>query len=284
LVNFEEKYFLLDCGEGTQLQLRRFGIKFQRIDHVFITHLHGDHCLGLPGLLSTLHLLGRTKAMHIHAHPSLQEATEVQLRISHSKLRFALVWHPLQYDAPATVFENKTLVVQSIPLNHRIPTCGFLFREKPKPLNVRPECIEQYGLSVARIRQIKAGADFTLPNGTLIPNAQLTKPAAPSRSYAFITDTAPHPHLAKAIHGVDLLYHESTFLERDAARAAETWHSTARQAAQVAADASARRLMLGHFSARYRTTDAFADEAAEVFKPVVLAYEGLTIAVAPVEK
>ncbi len=284
LVNYEEKYFLLDCGEGTQLQIRRFGLKFQRIDHIFITHLHGDHCLGLPGLLSTLHLLGRTKPVHIYAHPDLAEALSIQLKVSYSRLRFELLWHPLDYKGVHTIYENKTIEVLSIPLSHRIPTCGFIIREKTKPRNILPEAISKYQLSIARIRQIKAGGSFTTPEGEIIPNESLTSAPHSARSYAFITDTAPKLHSAEAIKGVDLLYHESTFLQRDAARAKETYHSTARQAAEVAHAAQAEHLLLGHFSARYRDIDHFRTEAAAVFPKVSLAYEGQTIAVGSVHK
>lgn len=279
LINYEEKYFLLDCGEGTQLQLRRFGIKFQRIDHIFITHLHGDHCLGLPGLLSTLHLLGRTKPVHVYSHPDLEEATKLQLRISHSRLRFEVMWHALRYDGVHSVFENRSFLIQSIPLNHRIPTCGFVMREKPKPRNIKREAIEHYKLSVARIRQIKAGADYTTPEGVVVPNAALTSLPEKPRSYAFLTDTKYTPTLAPSIEGVDLLYHESTFLEADKLRAAETYHSTASQAASLARDAGAGQLLLGHYSARYRNVQKFADEAALVFPRTVLAFEGMTIPV-----
>jgi ribonuclease Z len=284
LVNYEEKYFLLDCGEGTQLQLRRFGIKFQRIDHIFITHLHGDHCLGLPGLLSTLHLLGRTKTVHIYSHPDLEEATNIQLKVSYSRLRFEVIWHPLEYKGVHTIYQNKTIEVLSVPLSHRIPTCGFLVREKVKPRNILPEAIEKYQLSVARIRQIKAGGSFTTAQGEIIPNEALTSVPPTPRSYAFITDTAPKLQVAEAIKGVDLLYHESTFLQRDAPRAKDTYHSTAKQAAEIALAANAGHLLLGHFSARYRDMEQFRTEAAAVFPEVSLAYEGQTIPVGSVHK
>ncbi len=284
LVNYEERYFLLDCGEGTQLQLRRFGIKFQRIDHIFITHLHGDHCLGLPGLLSTLHLLGRTKAMHLYAHPDLEEATRIQLKVSHSRLRFEVQWHQLAHSEVQTVFENRTLLVQSVPLNHRIPTCGFIIREKEKERNILPSAIDQYQLSIARIRQIKRGADFTTPSGKIIPNEQLTSAPMLPRSYAFITDTAGKPEMVDAVRGVDLLYHESTFLQRDASRAKDTYHSTALQAAETASAAGVGQLLLGHFSARYREMEPFRKEASAVFPNVTIAYEGLTVPIGPVHK
>ena len=277
LVNYNEQYFLFDCGEGTQLQLRRFQLKFQRISHIFITHLHGDHCLGLPGLLSTLHLLGRTREMHIYAHPDLQSAVELQLKVSQSRLRYPLVWHELGYAAESVILETKALKVSSFPLKHGVPTCGFKIEELPRPLNIRPEAIAKYGIAPARIRQIKAGGNLTLSDGQIVDNSELTFQAAPPRAYAFCTDTAYVPATSGFVKGVDLLYHESTFLEDDSKRALATMHSTARQAAQVALDAGAKTLILGHYSARYRSDEAFKKEASEIFPHVVTANEGLII-------
>ncbi len=275
LVNHDEHYFLFDCGEGAQLQLRRYNIKFQRINHLFITHLHGDHCLGLPGLLSTMHLLGRTKDLNIYANAALQEAIEIQLRVSYSRLRFQLKWHPLSYDEPQIIMENAKLQVMSFPLNHRVPCCGFRISEKPKPRNMIPQMIEKYTIPFVRIRQIKAGADYILEDGTVIPNADLTLDPAEPKSYAFCTDTAFAEKTIDAVQGVDLLYHEATFLEKDRQRAYDTFHSTASDAARVANMAGVGKLILGHFSARYHDLNPFLEEAESVFKPVVLANEGL---------
>ncbi|NEN22547.1 ribonuclease Z [Cryomorpha ignava] len=275
LVNHDEHYFLFDCGEGAQLQLRRYNIKFQQINHLFITHLHGDHCLGLPGLLSTMHLLGRTKDLNIYANAALQEAIEIQLRVSYSRLRFQLKWHPLSYDEPQIIMENAKLQVMSFPLNHRVPCCGFRISEKPKPRNMIPQMIEKYTIPFVRIRQIKAGADYILEDGTVIPNADLTLDPAEPKSYAFCTDTAFAEKTIDAVQGVDLLYHEATFLEKDRQRAYDTFHSTASDAARVANMAGVGKLILGHFSARYHDLNPFLEEAESVFKPVVLANEGL---------
>lgn len=272
--------FLFDCGEGTQLKLRRGGFNFQRIGHVFISHLHGDHYLGLQGLLSTMQLLGRTKPIHIYAHEHLEELTALQLRISRSHFRFEVHWYALTYSDKTIIAETDRLEVHSFPLDHRIPTCGFVISEKPKPRNIRPECIERYNIPVPRIRQIKAGADLTLDDGTVVPNAELTLDPDPLRSYAYCSDTAYSPSTATYVKGVDLLYHESTFLEDRAARAAKTHHSTARQAARVASEAGAGRLLLGHFSARYRDTTSFEEEAREIFPRSFAAEEGMTIDVA----
>lgn len=277
LVNHDEHFFLFDCGEGTQLQLRRFNAKFQRINHVFITHLHGDHCLGLPGLLSTMHLLGRTNDLHIYANVALQEAIEVQLRVSYSKLRFQLIWHALSYDEPQIIMENEKVVIKSFPLNHKVPCCGFLIAEKPKPRNIIPEMIAKYKIPYVRIRQIKSGADYVIEDGSVIPNADLTYDPAPSKSYAFCTDTAFTQKAIDAVRGVDLLYHESTFLEKDRQRAYDTFHSTAVDAARVAKEAEVGKLVLGHYSARYHDLKPFLNQAQAIFKPTILGDEGLII-------
>lgn len=277
LLNHYEQYFLLDCGEGAQLQLRRYNIKFQRINHIFITHLHGDHCLGLPGLISTMHLLGRTNDLHIYANSALQEAIELQLKVSHSRLRYKLVWHPLSYDGPEVILETKLLEVTSFPLNHKVPCCGFRFSEKPKQRNMIPSKIEKYNIPFVRIRQIKAGADYVLEDGRIIPNAELTLDPPAPKSYAFCTDTAFSEKTIEGVKGVDVLYHEATFLEQHRQRAYETFHSTAEDAARVAKAAGAKKLVLGHYSARYNELSAFKLEASEIFNPVVLADEGLRI-------
>lgn len=279
LINHDEHYFLFDCGEGTQLQLRRYKVKFQRIKHIFITHLHGDHYLGLPGLISTMHLLGRTTDLHIYTHEDLKEATEVQLRISHSRLRFKVVWHPLKYDGLHTLFENKKLTIQSFPLHHGVETCGFKISEKEKLRNIRREYIEKYNIPVPRIRQIKAGADYKLADGAVIPNAELTTDPAHPKSYAFCTDTAYSASTAEYVKGVDLLYHEATFRKKESQRAASTLHSTTLDAARVAAEAGVKKLMLGHYSARYKKDEPFAQEASSIFKNVALAQEGMRIPV-----
>jgi len=277
LINHDEHYFLFDCGEGTQLQLRRYKVKFQRIKHIFITHLHGDHYLGIPGLISTMHLLGRTTDLHIYAHKDLKEATEVQLRISHSRLRFKIVWHTLKYDDLETVFENKKIIIQSFPLRHGVETCGFKITEREKPRNILRECIEKYNIAIPRIKQIKEGADYKLPDGTVIPNEELTTEPPAARSYAFCTDTAYSKSTSEYVRGVNLLYHESTFRKKESERAANTLHSTTLDAALVAKEAEAGRLLLGHYSARYKKDDPFLQEASSIFKNVILADEGLRI-------
>ena len=276
--------FLIDCGEGTQLKLRRGGFNFQRIQHIFISHLHGDHYLGLQGLLSTMQLLGRTKSVHIYAHPDLEELTRVQLRISKSHFRFEIHWIHLTYDGKVKIADLDRVEVYSFPLDHRIPTCGFLIREKPKQRNIIPACIEKFNIPVPRIRQIKDGADFTTEDGNVIPNRELTLDPDPLRSYAYCSDTAYAPTTATYIQGVDLLYHESTFLNDRADRAAKTHHSTSADAARVATEAGAGKLLLGHYSARYKETEAFEAEAKNIFPESTAAHEGLTMPVGAVKK
>ncbi|HKK40035.1 MAG TPA: ribonuclease Z [Cryomorphaceae bacterium] len=284
LLEHDSHLFLIDCGEGTQLQLRRFKIRFAKINHIFISHNHGDHCLGLPGLISTLHLLGRNRPLNVYSQEGLREAVEHQLKISHSRLRFEINWNILNPEEKSLIFENKKLQVFSFPLSHRVPCCGFLFAEKPKSRNIKPECITKYDIPVARIRQIKAGSDYTLKDGTVISNSELTYRPEPPTSYAFCSDTAYQKRTADFIQGVNLLYHESTFLEADIERAQFTFHSTAKQAAQVAKEANAKKLLLGHYSARYREMQPFLDEAREHFDHAELADEGMVVPVKNVEK
>lgn len=279
VVNHNEQLYLLDCGEGTQLQLRKYKVKFQRINHIFITHLHGDHFLGLPGLLSTMHLLGRSRDLHVYAHRDLQKGILIQLEISHAKLKYNIVWHELNFKERTTLFESDQILIESFPLSHGIPCCGYRISEKPKSLNMRPTVIGKYGIPIARIRQIKHGADYVLANGDVVPNSELTLPPSDTRSYAYCTDTAYHKRTAEFVQGADLLYHESTFLESEATRAKDTHHSTAKIAAQVAKEAGVGRLMLGHYSARYRNDDAFIEEAKPIFSDTFLGDEGLKVSV-----
>ncbi len=279
LVEHNGHYLLFDCGEGTQLQLRRYSLKFQKINHIFITHTHGDHCLGLPGLISTMHLLGRTRPLHIYSAPELKEAVDLQLRVSHSRLRFELEWHATDPVNPSVLLESKAFTVSGFPLVHRVPCTGFLITENDKPRHMRAECIDKYDIPFVRIRQIKQGADFVMADGKIIPNSELTFDPDPPRSYAFCTDTAYSIRTAEYIRGVDVVYHESTFLEGMAERASETFHSTARQAAKVASQAGAGQLVLGHYSARYRCFTPFLEEAKTEFDNTILATEGLTISI-----
>jgi ribonuclease Z len=274
VLSIQERYFLIDCGEGTQVQLRRFKVKFQKIEHIFISHLHGDHFFGLIGLISSLHLLGRTRTMHIYGPPGLQEILEVQFKHSETFLRFPIEYHTTRFDKNEIIYEDNVVTVESLVLNHRIPCCGFLFREKKKPRKMRKDQLEIHNIPVAAIPGIKSGDDFTTENGQVIPNKSLTNPSAEARSYAYCSDTAYHEPLIPALENVDLLYHEATFLSDREENAKQTNHSTAKQAATIAKAANVKQLILGHYSARYRELEKFIEEAKPVFDNCILAEEG----------
>jgi ribonuclease Z len=274
LLNIAERFFLIDCGEATQIQLRKFKLKFQRINTIFISHLHGDHYLGLPGLLSSMHLLGRTNELHLYCPAELQEIIEVQYKHSQSYLNFKIVYHPHKYINNDLIFEDDKVEVRTIVLNHRIPCCGFVFSEKPLLANISREVIKKYKLPVEQILAIKKGADFINESGEVIPNEKLiTRKLAP-RKYAYCSDTMYDETIIEYIQHADLLYHEATFLNEMAARAKETFHTTALQAGEIAMKAEVKKLMIGHYSARYKDLQPLLEEAQLVFKNTILAKEG----------
>ena len=274
LVNVNEHLFLVDCGEGTQERMRTLGVNFNRIGTVLISHLHGDHYLGLMGLLSTMHLLGRTAPLHVHGPGPLKEIIDVQLRASQTYLRYPLHFKPNPGVQGEPIATTSAVEVTSLVLRHRLPTTGFLFRERPRPLGLdRARLVEIPHFMRARV---KAGEDLVFPDGRRIPNAELTTPAPPQRAYAYCSDTAPTEGLVAALQGVDLLYHEATFTEALAARAKETMHSTALQAAGLAASVQAGELLLGHFSSRYKSPEPLLREALTVFPRTRVAEEGCT--------
>ncbi len=278
LINHAERFFLVDCGEGTQIQLRRFRIKFFRIDHVFISHLHGDHFFGLPGLLNTYNLLGRLKDLHLYGPPSLQEFINAIKHFILHHLSYKIIFHPLNFAEKALVYENKLLKVFSFPVSHKIPTCGFLFEEKKLPKNILKEAIEKYQISIQAIKAVKDGADFTLPDGKIIPNNEITVDSPCPRKYAFCTDTAYDEKIISYIKSSNVLYHEATFLDDMEDRAGETHHSTARQAAMLAKKTGAGKLLLGHFSSRYKNFKPFVHQASEEYNgEVVVTEDGMTI-------
>nr|WP_320000690.1 ribonuclease Z [uncultured Draconibacterium sp.] len=274
VLNVPGRCFLIDCGEGTQMQLRRNKISFSKIRHIFISHLHGDHFYGLIGLLSTMNLLGVKSDVHIYAPSELKTLIQPQLDFIRGEMSINPIFHPLNLKKTQTVFESKNIEILSFPVKHSIPTVGFLFREKPKQANIKKEMIKAYNIPLAKIKDIKAGADFETEAGRLIPNAKLTTPPPKPKSYAFCTDTAFHPPIAEIINGVDLLYHEATFLEELKDLAEKTRHSTARQAAEMAKLSKASKLLIGHFSSRFKNLEDFKTEAKEVFKNTELAIEG----------
>lgn len=274
LLNIAERFFLIDCGEGTQIQLRRFKLKFQRINHIFISHLHGDHYLGLMGLLSSMHLLGRTADMHLYCPAELQEIIEVQLKHSQSFLNYKIIYHPHKYISNDLIFEDERVEVRTVVLNHRIPCCGFIFREKPLLANITKETIHNYQLTVEEILSIKAGGDLKRPNREIVKHEELVVLRHKIRMYAFCSDTCYDERIIEYIKGADLLYHEATFLNEMMDRAKETYHTTALQAGKIAKMADVKMLMIGHYSARYKDLKPLLDEARSVFENTLLAVEG----------
>lgn len=274
VIKIGNKQFMVDCGEGTQLQLRRYHIHFSFINHIFISHLHGDHCFGLIGLISTFGMLGRTAPLHIYADPKLEEVMKPQVEYFCKGMNYPLFFHNIDPTRQQTIYEDNTITVETLPLSHRIPCCGFLFREKPKKRHLIGDSINYYNIPTYMRQSIKDGADFTTPDGEVIPNSRLTKEPDPSRSYAYCSDTAPCRFGDRVLEGVDMLYHEATFAESEKERAAQTFHSTARQAAQAAKDAGVKRLLIGHYSSRYDTADVQLNEAREIFPDTIAAEEG----------
>jgi ribonuclease Z len=273
VVNLHERLFLVDCGEGTLIQLNRYQVKFHRINHIFISHLHGDHYLGIVGLLSTLHLQGRTAEMHLYCPPELEEIIEIQLRYSQTTLRYPIRYHHTDAKTPAKIYEDDDSEVHTIILNHRIPCTGFLFREKQKTKKLIKEKLKEYNIPVEAYNDLKGGKDYTA-NEKTIPNSELTSEPPVPRSYAFCSDTIYDESLIPHIKGVDLLYHEATFLNDKLERAQETFHTTALQAGVMAQKAEAKRLIIGHFSARYKNLYPLLEETRTVFSNSTLAIEG----------
>lgn len=274
IVNINERLFLIDCGEGTQIQLRKFKIKFGKINHIFISHLHGDHIFGLPGLISSLSLMGKMGELHIHAPSELQRLLDSHLQFFRNDIGYKIIFHPLNFKRPAVVFEDEKVKISSFPVKHRTPCCGFLFEEQPKAPHLRKELIERYAIPIRERVKIKGGADFVCPNGEIVSHQTLTFPANPPRRYAFCTDTKYSEKVIEAVRGVDLLYHEATFANNMASRAEETAHSTAEQAAMVAIEADVNRLAIGHFSARYKTIDQHLAEAQGLFPNTIAVNDG----------
>ncbi len=277
VVNIREKLFMVDCGEGAQLQLRRSKLKFTRLNHIFISHLHGDHCFGLMGLISTFGLLGRTASLHIYAHEELERLLAPQLEFFCKGMTYEVVFHPIDPAKAEVIYDDRSVSVSTIPLKHRIPTCGFLFQEKPTPNHIIRDMVDFYRIPVFELNRIKNGEDYITPEGVVVPNHRLTTPSAAPRSYAYCSDTICQTSIIPQIKGVDLLFHEGTFAQCDAARAKETFHTTAMQAAQIAVEAEAKQLVIGHFSARYEDESILLKEAQTLFPNTLLAKENLRI-------
>ena len=277
VVEIESSHFLVDCGEGTQYQIQKYNIKASRIDHIFVSHLHGDHFLGLMGVIYSYHLSGREKTLHVYGQRGLQDIITTQLKWSYSTLNFELRFHELNHQESELIFENKHAEIHSFPLNHRIPTCGFLFREKPKPRRINAEAVPE-DFPKVYFNLLKAGKDIVDEDGSIrYHNKDLTYDPKPSRSYAFCSDTCYDESIIDHIKGVDLLYHETTFLNEMKNWAIKTYHSTTGDAAEIALKAKVGRLMIGHYSARYKETEVFVNECLELFSETFAAIEGETV-------
>lgn len=266
--------FLIDCGEGTQVQLRRRKIKFSRIKHIFISHLHGDHFFGLIGLISSFGLLNRETELHVYGPKGIKEIIVLQLKLSKSWTKFPLYFHELESTEAEVIFEDKKVSVETIPLEHRVYTNGFLFREKPGERKLLVEEVRKHNIDVAYYNSIKKGKDIQLEDGTKVPNEMLTNPPRDPFAYAFCSDTVYKPAIIPQLRGINMLYHESTFLEKHIDKADKTKHSTAKQAAEIAKAAEVGKLILGHYSTRYANLNLFLEEAKSVFQNVELAEDG----------
>lgn len=273
IVEIRDKAFMVDCGEGTQVQLRRSHIHFTKVSAVFISHLHGDHCFGLIGLISTFGMLGRTSPLHVYAMAELEPMLHSQMAMFCNGLEFTVIFHPVDATRQYVVYEDKSLTVTTVPLNHRIACCGYIFAEKPTLPHIRRDMIDFYGIPEYERNNIKNGANWITSDGEVIPNDRLTTPADRPRAYAYCSDTKYIPTLHKRLGNVNLLYHEATYCETDAQRAALYYHSTAKQAATVAEKAGVDKLLLGHFSARYNNEAQLLTEARAIFPASFLANE-----------
>lgn len=279
ILNVRGKFFMIDCGEGVQTQMQKMGLSMMNIGHIFISHNHGDHVFGLPGLIGTMDLLGRTSELHVHGPLQVGDFIDYLLKTFYTDIGYNVIFHPVDVHQYALVYEDRSITVHSIPLQHRLPTCGYLFREKPGLPHIRREMIDAFNIPISQINNIKAGASWTTEDGTIIPHERLTTPANPPRSYAYCSDTVYLPHLKDILNGITLLYHEATYMHERAPRAEQTRHSTALQAAMQARDAKVEQLCIGHFSASLKDENALLREAQSVFPNTILANEGLVISI-----
>lgn len=273
LINHCEQYFLVDAGEGVQSRMMRVGVNPMKLSAVFISHLHGDHLFGLFPMISSLGLMGRKVPLHVYAPRPFDEILEYHLRYFDTQLPYEVVWHEVHTTQHELLFENSVLEVWSVPLRHRVPTAGFLFREKPAPLNVDKGAIERYGLGVAQITAAKRGEDVELADGTVVPNGEVTYTPWEPRSYAYLSDTNYSGKAVSLVRGVDLLYHEATYAGDMRREAKERGHATTLDAARAAVESGARRLLIGHFSSRYKDEEALVEECRMIFPESYLAEE-----------
>lgn len=275
LIEMRGKCFMVDCGEGAQMQFRRSHIHFSKLNAIFISHMHGDHCFGLMGLLSTLGMLGRTSKLRIYAPKEYAILFRQQVEFFMQTMEYEMEMIPVDTEKQQVIYEDHSLTVETVPLQHRVPCCGFIFREKPTLPHIRRDMIDYYGIPVSQINNIKNGADWTNEDGDMIPNARLVQPADSPRSYAYCSDTRFVPGLKEKVKGVTVLYHESTYTSDQEDRAKIYYHSTARQAATIAAGAGVGTLLLGHYSARYNDEQVLLEEAKAVFDHSILSQEGM---------
>lgn len=271
VLSIRDKQFLIDCGEGAQIRLRQTKTNNNRFGHIFISHLHGDHCFGLIGLIASYGMLNRTADLHIHAHADLEKIMAPQLDYFCTELPYKVIFHAIDPAWHKLIYEDRSLSVYSIPLKHRVPACGFLFKEKPRDRHIIRDMIDFYKIPVSAIPKIKKGEDFTCEDGTVVSNIRLTTAADPAKSYAYCSDTLYTESILPYIEGVDCLYHEATFADSELSRAQKTMHATGRQAAEIAKKANVKKLIIGHFSARYSDKNIILQEAREVFPETILA-------------
>jgi len=274
-LQIDGKCLLVDCGEGTQLQLMKFQLKTNKIDTIAISHLHGDHYFGLAGLLSSMHLMGRTVALKLIGPAELEQILSEQFRVSQTILNYKIEFKATQMQTSEIVVDNNSYTIESFPLHHRIPCTGFIIREKEKPRNIRQDIIEMYKPEVSQFKAIKAGADLVLPNGQVIANKLITNDPPKPMSYAFCSDTAPTDSIFEYLKEIDCMYHEATFEEELIGRAKETFHSTAKQAGAVAKQAKVKQLIIGHFSSRYKEIEVLLAEAQSIFPQTRAAFDGM---------
>lgn len=276
VVNHRDKLMMIDCGEGAQLAMRRMKLKYSRLNNIFISHLHGDHCLGLPGLLSTMSLHDIEGSVTVHTFEEGAEIFQSIIGFFCRDRSYELKFNIIKPEH-AVIYEDKSLTVETFPLYHRVPCVGYIFREKPKLRHINREMIDFFNVPVAMLQAIKEGADFVRPDGTVIPNDRLTTPAEPARSYAYCSDTIFDPRVIEAVKNVDVIYHEATYADNNTEKAHQRGHSTAAEAARVALEAGAGRLIIGHYSKSYPNEEQHLADAKKIFPDTIAANEGLTV-------
>lgn len=276
VIDFRDNLMMIDCGEGTQLAMRRMRLKFSRLNHIFISHLHGDHVLGLPGLLSTLALQGKTGSVTVHTFPEGIDLLRGVVKFFCREPGYDIIFEPVSHEG-GLIYEDHALTVTAFPLYHRVPCVGYIFREKEKPRHLKGDMVKYFDIPVSKLHDIKMGQDFVCRDGTVIANSRLTAPPDPCMSYAYCSDTQYDERVARAVTGVDTVFHEATYIDADAVKARERGHSTASEAARVALQAGARQLILGHYSKSYENEDMHLVQAKEIFPNTILANEGLTV-------